>query len=138
MTNRFKFRAWGTKHKKMYQPDDDGLHFSLEYHELVTMLDIGDVDSVEVEGENLILMQCTGLKDKNGKLIFEGDILQNNYGPQAGHEEKGDYIITAVVEWGDGNCDCGDFIYGWNLGRARPENEFEIIGNIYENPDLLK
>ena len=68
------------------------------------------------------LMQFTGLLDKNGKECFEGDIVKNHNG----------YLKT--IEWEDGgfvikgktktDFDCGDTI--------------EVIGNIYETPELLK
>lgn len=84
--------------------------------------------------DKVILMQSTGLKDKNGKEIFEGDIITNgfrktivNYGKQTIEEEFG-----AIREY-----------VGFNLTLAcgYPEAvpiNYEIIGNIYENPELLK
>ena len=74
--------------------------------------------------------QYTGLTDKNGKRIFEGDILEGrDFDVENGY---------GVVEWNDGawevisegNC-CGTFHQNyWG-------NEFEIIGNIHDNPELV-
>ena len=77
-------------------------------------------------GDDVILMQYTGLKDKNDKEIFEGDIIRTL-----------DSDIE-VVKWSDESvelsygrgvcCFCG-FVF---------DNECIIIGNIYENPELIE
>lgn len=79
--------------------------------------------------ENIILMQSTGLKDKNGKEIFEGDIL----GTQDG-------LLNGVVEY---RTDLGmltnSLIRYNNFERlCNVASDREIIGNIYENPELLE
>lgn len=80
-------------------------------------------------GKNLDIMQYTGLKDKNGKEIYEGDIVKLPY-----WEDCKNYI--SVVEWG---------YMGWdpyvntNPDYDTTSAEFStIIGNIYENPELLE
>ena len=114
--DRFKFRVWvnGT----MCDP------FSFE--------DIYNAAFAELKPsqvfEKYTFMQCTGLKDKNGRLIFEGDIVSQS-----------DSVYEIMFEQ-------GDFQTGWkkkagknltDLGREFM-GKFEIIGNIYENPELLE
>lgn len=86
---------------------------------------------------DLELMQSTGLKDKNGVEIFEGDIVSVRNHPfqktelsGAGIEIDGDYLIG----WSDHNLTwlAGDLL----LYQLKPY--IEVIGNIYENPELLE
>ena len=81
--------------------------------------------------ENIILMQSTGLKDKNGKEIFEGDILH--------HQIQTDYTFIVKYDKDNGRW------YGDGLSRTYRINitkeflpYYKVIGNIYENPELLE
>lgn len=69
--------------------------------------------------DEVVVMQSTGLTDKNGKEIFEGDIIR--WGIHTG----------SVWWWGNG------FVFGKDLGLSPCNQQAEVIGNIYENPDLL-
>ncbi len=74
-------------------------------------------------------MQFTGLKDKNGKEIYEGDIV---------FDEDGEYSKTVVIEWeSEDACFFGKDIYTSDSFDMQ-EIDGEIIGNIYQNPELLK
>ena len=81
--------------------------------------------------------QFTGLKDKNGKEIYEGDILNKEYHNLTVSDGIG------VVEMGQGNDSDGyhhGVWLGWKCGKSSLldiNGKAEVIGNIYENPDLL-
>ncbi len=83
---------------------------------------------------NLIFMQCTGLKDKNGKLIYEGDILGNSYEPLYVYycKECKQFQLKAN-DYGCMACE-GD-IHWYEV--VEDNNKLEVIGNIYENKGLL-
>lgn len=69
--------------------------------------------------ENIIAMQFTGLLDKNGKEVYEGDILQIDWLSPA----------VVVVKWK---------AQGWSPFIKQGNTDWEVIGNIYENPELLQ
>ena len=128
-----KFRAWDKKKKKW-------LHGYKELggcHILGETILLGEWCSVEMARLNDIeVMQYTGLKDKNGKEIYEGDLLKyinpkNQRKEQPLHE----------VKWSDGKAKFVFIPIGGD-GTDNPHGmcsveRFEIIGNIYENPDLI-
>ena len=79
--------------------------------------------------ENIILMQSTGLRDKNGKEIFEGDVLETKDG-----------LLDGVVEY---RTDLGmwtNSLFRYNNFKrlCNVADSTYIIGNIYENPELLE
>ena len=127
-----KFRAYDT-HTKTMLPVVDIIKFTKI--EDVNILRTGAYGvSVCVPFQPSIkLMQYTGLKDKNGKEIYEGDIVA-----EKGHYVKSDRLVYQKIQWKE-NYSC------WLRGeyqRLTPKNiktyQIEVIGNIYDNPDLLK
>jgi len=122
-----KFRAWDKELKKMVYKgfwdrnwygtphnDEGGCHTMYELNEIKSYCE---------------LMQFTGLKDKNGKEIYEGDIMQ-------GSVTSPKYRVTMDCgRW------CANYTHKGNSGALQlyfRQDMFEIIGNIYENGGLLK
>ena len=120
-----KFRAWIKEKKEMIdnaRPD----FFCKQLHYLCGN-SAGGQDVLGVSTEDIELMQYTGLKDKNEKEIYEGDIFYT-----------GSKKILYVVEW----IDCG--LKGrqiknksW-IGLDYWKDDIKVIGNIYENPEVIK
>ncbi len=134
MKREIRFRAWHKIENKMcnvrilnilggaflvgVKPGED---IQISDKELV----IAPPDGRFCPHEDIELMQYTGLKDKNGKEIYEGDILQTQsglIGAVSYHEERGGFI----------------FQDGYNEMLYQRMIRVEIIGNIHENPELLK
>jgi len=118
MSRKIKFRAWGIHCKHM-----------LGHSDLIDVVDGGGsvIQMILDESIECHLMQYTGLKDRNGVEIYEGDILD---------DQENDAIW--VVSFSDRGCFCAhapDDALEWVL---LDDYTFEVVGNIHENPDLLK
>ena len=131
-----KFRAYdGGSLNRMYQPDEV----------MVGNGDIWIIDEDSVAGDwivnnDLHLMQSTGLHDKNGKEIFEGDVVKRYRSPF--FKAKWEYQIETVLKEKASLLLGREF--GKNFGTIPFDSPFaksdllEVIGNIYENPELLE
>lgn len=135
MNDRFKFRVWDKK---------NNLYFGCDYPPRWYDVDelYGDVDEIYVEGvykiandDDCVLEQCTGLKDKNGNLIYEGDII-------------GGVLEGLYIGWCN---ECKQFCLKNQLGECmaclgdvhwcdlvEDDGKIEIIGNIHENKEYSK
>lgn len=150
MQDRFKFRIWHETLKQMHYNDfivtATGYTAKL-YQENDYMMKFNQED-LEFD-KQCVVMQCTGLKDKNGKLIYEGDVVS----------DKSNHIRVVVWEQ-----DCfkypalkisryfhrpisnqleerkiglrGKLTFQDAIGKC-DKKQFEVIGNIYENKELL-
>ncbi len=130
-----KFRAWD-KDKKVMHYDFQFIKSGEGIGQFILL--ISDKEDNVVKQQNpypvdrFEIMQYTGLKDKNGKEIYEDDILQ---------WDDEDEVTQVIVE-----CSRGEFIFliindPYNLWKETDmsyADEFKIIGNIYENPELME
>ena len=120
-----KFRAWGGSGVKHF------VHFSLLSQQddyVVGELEDGQMGRPCMDKDEIDeVMQFTGLLDKNGKEIYEGDILKI---PNSGRSE---------VKWNYGEWNVEDFSHnaGSNNIYNFLESEIEVIGDIYSTPELL-
>jgi uncharacterized phage protein (TIGR01671 family) len=90
-------------------------------------------------GSEPVLMQYIGLKDKNGKEIYEGDILRLWRNVGGNGQLRAEYYKPLVVEYCDTWCQfvVEDKEQKQQYGIWQQFQSFEVIGNIYENPELL-
>lgn len=130
MNREIKFRAWFSLDKKMVEHEnlsmqydrDEGFTFAFDY--------MSYFDEENMKGTlNFELMQYTGLKDKNGKEIYEGDLLKDGKG-------------VGEVKWVQEHCaflirTLNPHMYHY-LESDERLTESEVTGNIYENPELLE
>lgn len=126
MMSPLKFRVWHKQSKRMHY---DG--FKLDPSGSIEALD------ERCWGENVI-MQSTGLTDKNGKEIFEGDIVQwpNTVRGHPAPSETAILLPPEIVAWSE-QWERGGSWAPNHIGYHDIDSKCEVIGNIYENPDLL-
>lgn len=123
-----KFRIWDTGLGRMFHPNGDTLKEIVE----AAMGCTGDEWWVD---DDDVIMQFTGLKDKNGKEICEGDIIRNNgQNNQLAIVDPG--VAKIKVSYGHG--DCGYDAALSYFSYYGDGEDIEVIGNIYENPELTK
>lgn len=131
-----RYRAWDKIHKTMYEVND------------IMSIDFGKSEiSVETlffertnyyKFDDIVLMQSTGLTDKNGEEIFEGDIVTDGHtqGDIKNHPTLGFYMVddNGVERWFSDDSTIEDF----EEDVETAARILEIIGNIYTNPELAE
>lgn len=136
-----RYRAWIKTEKRMLLSDDI-LNIDYANKEIVTQQVYfknglpDDRDIYFYDFDEIVLMQSTGLKDKNGKEIFEGDVLEI--------EDEGEVLGNAKLTWD--NEQAVFMIEAVSVDDIAPFHEilsdesysYRVVGNVYENPELLE
>ena len=121
MNDRYLFRAKRIDNGEWVE----GYLFRIsEHHPPFIMLSDRYGESHEVDPSTIC--QCTGLKDKNGKLIWENDILNSGNLVVTWKEELASYCLTKK-----------GWMYQHFFGEAVDACDCEVIGNIFDNPELI-
>lgn len=140
MQDRFKFRYYNKNAHKMVEPTNwqniDGI-FECIKQQICYDNDIQPLPYDHI-GDGIVFMQCTGLKDKNGKLIYDRDIIRFKDNVTI----NGSKTHIAVVEYNEAfnafmyHAECKGL---YTVNKAQNGKfDVEVIGNIYENPELLE
>ena len=124
-----RFRAWDVEFKELVRVD------ALVLDEQVIKATYNNGNVVKDDLKNYVLMQSTGLMEKNGKEIFEGDILsietdEENVRVEVSWDSKHALFVFESKKYNEKEA----------LGELFEDNSypFKIIGNIYENPELVE
>jgi uncharacterized phage protein (TIGR01671 family) len=130
-----KFRAWNKKEKEMFFATHGDLGHSqdVEGNTIMEWAPIVLEFPLDTHPDEVVLMQFTGLKDKNSKEIYEGDILEawsegSRRVVEVRWRNEGAPMFILYPAYAEGKF--------WHLSGPNDTNA-EIVGNIYENPELL-
>lgn len=128
MKREIKFRVWDTENQEFFYPDE----LRIQYNQIGWTADhYLDIDSYGTKPEEYVLQQFTGLFDKNGKEIYEGDIIICRVeDSQTGVLKKG---YAGIIHWNHSYFAVGEYKL-----FIMDDKALKVIGNVFENEELLE
>lgn len=129
-----KFRAWDKKRKKMFRVLGTSIPTYAGSEELWLRLEKYTKSSLQFPAKDFELMQFTGLTDKNSKEIYEGDIVKIKEESPVSNEDLSSEAIVKIT-WND---EKAGFSLDWYSNDLTVYQDLEVIGNVWENPELLE
>lgn len=122
MQDRFKFRFWNKELKRFTKGG------AVKFGGICFIMDDGENDVIQLaeDQDNYVIQQCTGLYDKNGKLIYEGDIVKDKFGSL--YKVEYENVITGFYPFNNYDIAINGYF----------DEDIEVIGNIYHDSHLLE
>ena len=133
MNDRYLYKAKRKHDSKFFEKGEwvEGAYYIEPYTDKLFIIQwnstgLGFNEFIEVDEESVC--QCTGLKDKNGKLIWENDVVRIKY--------DDDFSEVGWIKYSN----CGvryNFVFGTEIYSIDDSCDIEVIGNIFDNPKLM-
>lgn len=130
---KIKFRAWDEDNEEMLYPEYDGC-LTVESGTRFAIGGTGKLMSVYIEEPVITkpkLLQYTGLEDKNGNEIYEGDILMLDLPDYPEYKKEDNFFLVGQNNFYNDVCYLENAIINWD------ESSCEVIGNVFQNPELI-